>query len=103
MSFIVKVGDRIRAYRVKKDMTVKELAEKIGDHQPSITRFENDQRQPDLDKLVNICRVLDITPNDLLREYVPDGKPAEIADSDFSQEQIDAAIQFLKKMKTQAN
>ncbi len=103
MSFEIKIGDRIRAYRIKQKMTVKELAEKIGEHQPSITRFENDQRQPDLDKLVKICRALEITPNDLLREYLPDGRSEVIASGDVTKEQLDAAIVFLEKMKTQAN
>jgi transcriptional regulator with XRE-family HTH domain len=111
MAFEVKVGANIRYHRMKLGLSTRELAEKLGVQQPNITQMENDQRQPDLDKVVKMCRIFGITPDELLgyaKTINVDGhnivyKEAENAEKKgLSKEQIAAAIRFATELKTQA-
>jgi len=57
---------KIKLLRHRKGMTQKELAEKIGVPQQSISRWETGEVIPKIDKLKLIAKVLGCTINDLI-------------------------------------
>ena len=59
-------GERLRDARKAKNITQKQLADKIGAKHNSVSNWENDQNRPDTDIIELICGVLDIEPNYLL-------------------------------------
>ena len=59
----VSFGSNLKAARVKKGLTQKELAALIGAKHNSVSNWENDQNKPDPDLIEIICGVLEITPN----------------------------------------
>ena len=61
-----KMGDRIRYFRMKKNMTQQELAEKLGVNQCSISEYENDRTELTLPKLVRVAEALEVTIYDLI-------------------------------------
>lgn len=63
-------GSRLREARKAKDITQKQLADKIGAKHNSISNWENDQNRPDPDTIELICGVLDIDPNYLLSKDI---------------------------------
>lgn len=59
------IGENIKKLRVKKAMTQKDLAQKVGIKIAHISRLENDSGDPKLSTLVRLMESLDCTPNDL--------------------------------------
>lgn len=51
-------------------MTQVELAEKMGVNNTTIVRWEKDMRKMTVGNLVNLCKILNVSPNDLLQEYI---------------------------------
>lgn len=63
---IVKIGKFIAENRKKKNMTQKQLAEKLGVTSKTISRWENGNYMPDISLLKPLSEELEITLNDLL-------------------------------------
>ncbi len=61
------IGENIRMYRVRKDLTQRELGDKIGKTWEMISRYETGKSSP-MNQLTKLADVLDIHPTDLLRD-----------------------------------
>ena len=59
------IGKNIRALRLSKGWTQKELSEKLGCTQKTITAYECNTRYPTAEKLPAIARVFGVSVNDL--------------------------------------
>ncbi len=60
------IGNRIRRYRLKQNITQEDLALSIGSTASYICHIEKGSKKPSLNKLVEIARILDVTVNDLV-------------------------------------
>lgn len=60
------IGQRIQHYRKIKSLTQKDLATILGVKSPYIANIEQGHKGVSLDKLIEICRCLDIGLSDLL-------------------------------------
>ena len=60
------LSDRLRVARLAKGMTIVQCADAIGVTNPAWNQWETGKREPKFDKLLDICQLLDTTPNDLL-------------------------------------
>ena len=61
------LGVQIRKYREFRNMTQKQLAEKLGESSGSVIyNWEKGIGRPDCDKLVRLCDILDISADELL-------------------------------------
>lgn len=58
--------NKIKSIRLKRGITQKELAEKIGVKQKDISRWENDVYKPKVNKLIRIAEALSCDIKDLL-------------------------------------
>lgn len=70
-------GEKIKDARKSKNLTQKQLAEKIGAKHNSISDWENDKNKPDPDAIELLCGLLEITPNYLLAASPDEFSPAE--------------------------
>lgn len=61
-----KIGKFIAECRKKKDITQKELAEKLGVTDKTVSRWENGHYLPDISLFNEICSILDIQVSELL-------------------------------------
>jgi len=61
-----KIGKFILELRKEKNMTQKELSEKIGVTDRAISKWENGRGMPDLSLLIPLCDALEISINELL-------------------------------------
>ena len=61
-----EIGSRIRKYRELRSLTQKQLAELLGVSNSRISNWEQGINRPDADIIANICKVLNISPSDLL-------------------------------------
>jgi transcriptional regulator with XRE-family HTH domain len=57
---------RLREWREKRGLSLRKLAELSGVHYVMIARLQTGQGDPQLSTLLKLCRVLDITLNDLI-------------------------------------
>jgi len=60
------IGTRIRKYRESRGLTQKEFAQLIDVSNSRVSNWENGINRPDADILANICRVLEVSPSELL-------------------------------------
>ncbi len=59
------VGDNLKAARQAKGITQKQIAAELNKYQSDYSDYETGKVQLDYEKIVYLCRRLDITPNDL--------------------------------------
>ena len=64
----VKIGEFIRECRNKNNLTQNELAEKLGITDRAISKWENGRAMPDSSLMLDLCKELKITVNDLTLE-----------------------------------
>lgn len=60
------IGENIRYFRVKMNITQEELAEKLNVTRQAISKWENNKGEPDLDMLSNIATALEVSVENLL-------------------------------------
>lgn len=61
-----EIGKRIRKYREEQNLSQKEFAELIGVGNSRVSNWEHGINRPDADILADICRVLQVSPSELL-------------------------------------
>ncbi len=59
------VGENLKAARIAKGMTQREVARLLNKYQPDYSQYESGKIELDYDKIVFLCKLFDITPNDL--------------------------------------
>lgn len=55
-----RIGERVRAARESRGLTVTELATKAGMHRPNVSRLEHGRHEPSLDTIERVASALDI-------------------------------------------
>ena len=73
----VKTGKFIKQKRKEKKITQSELAEKLNVTDRAISKWENGICMPDSGKITELCKILNITINDLFSGEVVDMKDSE--------------------------
>lgn len=63
---MVRIGARILEYRKAANMSQEEFALKIGVSRQAVSKWELDKAYPDLDKLVDICEIFQISIDELV-------------------------------------
>ena len=63
---LIKIGKFIAECRKKKSITQEELAEKLYITDRAVSKWERGLSLPDADKMLELCRILDINVNELL-------------------------------------
>lgn len=91
-----KIGARVQGLRENLGLTVGEVALKTHYTQKSILLMENGRATVDVDFLVALCGVLNVTPNDILQGEYNQPTPAE-GDTDS---RIDSFIERLDEIKS---
>ncbi len=59
------VGENLKSARKAKGITQSQIAKELNKYQPDYCEYESGRIQLDYEKIVYLCRRLDITPNDL--------------------------------------
>lgn len=60
------IGSEIQEYRKKAGLNQEEFAEKLGVSRQAVSKWERDKAYPDLDRLVCICEILDVSVGELI-------------------------------------
>lgn len=59
------VGENLKLARKAKGITQTQLAKELNKYQSDYSEYETGKTQLDYEKIVYLCKRLDITPNDL--------------------------------------
>ena len=62
----MNLGERLFELRKVKNLTQDDVAEKLNVTRQTISKWETNQSTPDFDKIVPLCELYEITPNELL-------------------------------------
>ncbi len=65
------LGERMKKARKSKRLTQKLAAEILGVHPTTIARYENGSREPDMDTILKIAEMYDVSVNYLLTGLLP--------------------------------
>lgn len=63
------IGQRIKYYRHRRDLSVRQLAARAGVHPTLIHKWERGDGLPNATNIIALCRALHVTPNVLLLGY----------------------------------
>ena len=59
-------SNRLKELRVNANYTQQQIAEMLGMKQQSYTRYENNTGEPNLDTVVKLCKIFDVSSDYLL-------------------------------------
>lgn len=62
------LGERLLNLRKDKKLSQEEVADKLNVTRQTVSKWETDQSMPDFDKIVPLCELYEITPNELFIE-----------------------------------
>ncbi len=62
----MKFSKNLKTEMSLRGMTQEKLANALGTTQATVSRWIKGVNQPDFETLFSICRILEVTPNDLL-------------------------------------
>ena len=64
----MNLGEKLIKLRKDKNLSQEEVAEKLGVTRQTISKWETNESTPDLNKIVPICNLYDITTEELLTD-----------------------------------
>jgi transcriptional regulator with XRE-family HTH domain len=64
----MNLGEKLLYLRKSKNLTQDDVAEKLQVTRQTVSKWETNQSTPDFDKIVPLCELYEITPNELLTE-----------------------------------
>ena len=82
----MSLGTNLSRLRSRSGLSQDALAEKMGVSRQSVSKWENDSSVPELEKLIRLAEIFDVTLDELVRdvrtepEAVPRTEPAEPAE-----------------------
>ena len=66
------IGKTIKKIREEKNMTQEQLAEKLNVTRQAISNWENNKTQPDIDTIIKISEVLEVSVEEIIYGYKKD-------------------------------
>lgn len=63
-------GERVKAARIRKDLSQTEVAFAVGINQSQYCRIESAKREVDLMTAIRICKVLELDLSDFIKTYM---------------------------------
>lgn len=66
----MNLGEKLFELRKSKNLTQDDVAEKLEVTRQTISKWETNQSTPDFDKIVPLCNLYEITPNELLMKEI---------------------------------
>lgn len=92
---MVDFGNRLKALRLKENMTQEQLAKKLGLTKSVISAYESDLRHPSYDVLIHISKIYNVTTDYLLGVE----RKREIDVSGLTRDEVEALLNLIRAMK----
>ena len=66
----MKIGEKIAHLRTVAGISQEQFAERIDVSRQSVSKWEMDQALPQIDKVLQICEIFDVSTDELLRDKI---------------------------------
>ena len=76
------LGEKLYELRKEKNLSQENVAEQLNVTRQTISKWETNQSTPDFDKIVPLCELYGITPNELLTGEKPEEKNNNLEDEE---------------------
>jgi transcriptional regulator with XRE-family HTH domain len=63
---VVHIGENVRRLRIREAMTQRELAQKAGITETTLSRVERDEREPHMSTVRKIANALEVHPREII-------------------------------------
>lgn len=91
--------ERLTKLRKLAGLSQEEVADKLEVTRQTVSKWETGQSSPDLDKVLPLCGLYNVTPDELLHDKGTEGAEKEIAESNFARsEEQDERIMAKKRL-----
>ncbi|MBQ9934695.1 MAG: helix-turn-helix transcriptional regulator [Lachnospiraceae bacterium] len=90
MRGIILIGERLTELRIKHNMTQEEFAEYMCVTRQSVSKWETDKAYPDVEKMIKIAELYDVSLDYLIRGQEPVVEKVETIDKQYDDNSIDA-------------
>lgn len=94
-----EIGNRIRKYREARGISQIQLAERLGISNSRVSNWEQGINRPDADILAEMCRVLEVSPSELLDVHLStdelDEKEKQVIKAYRSKPELQQAVDIL--------
>ena len=64
----MNIGEKLVSFRKEKELTQEEVAKKLKISKSKLSKWEKNELHPEIDDVISLCKIYDITPNDLLSD-----------------------------------
>lgn len=88
----MSLGERLMNLRKEKHLSQEEVADRLNVTRQTVSKWELDQSTPDFDKIIPICRLYEISTEELITGNKPEGETLDI-------DGIDRELEKEKKSK----
>lgn len=69
-AYIMTIGEKIAGLRIAAEISQEQLAEKISVSRQSVSKWEMDQALPQIDKVLMLCELFDVSADELLHDKI---------------------------------
>jgi HK97 family phage major capsid protein len=92
--------DSLKDIRKKKGLTQKELADRLGVAQATISAWETGTNKPDMDTIIKLCTILQTTVDDMLsiEEFSSIQKPEVVEEAKSASKMLSAFINLFQSI-----
>lgn len=70
----MNLGDNLKRIRKEHNLSQEELAEKLGVSRQSVSKWESKQAYPEMDKVLQLCKMFDLNIDELLNQDIKEVK-----------------------------
>lgn len=73
----MKFCDKLAKLRKNNNLSQEQLADKLGVSRQAVSKWESGSSYPDMDKIINMCKILNCNLDDLLEDGIIESKPKD--------------------------
>lgn len=92
----MNLSSNLKKIRKENNLSQEDLAEKLGVSRQSVSKWESNQAYPEMDKVIQLCKMFNLNIDELLNQDVDDKKDSEIRKNKFNN-QVDSFLNFITK------
>lgn len=89
------LGEKLKAARLEKGMTQKEVAKVLRLSHSSISEWENDKHRPDADTIEVLLGLYGLSASDLLGDYTAKSRATIISEMAFDNDALDMISKYI--------
>lgn len=92
----MNLADNLRKIRKDNNLSQEQLAEKLGVSRQSVSKWESNQAYPEMDKVIQICKMFNLNIDELLNKDISEVKEEKEVKNNISK-YIDDFLSFITK------